>query len=283
MKHTTIRTATNLLKPFSILTNQACYARFYQKVILMYHGISKKPQFNCVTQDLFREQILWLKEKYSVVPLSELVEKLTSPLQHQTDLASITFDDGYINFAEFALPILEEYGCHATVFVPSGKVGHYNDWDERASGFHKMPIMSYEHLCQLPEKVVEIGSHGISHIALDLLPFDKVTREIVESRLQIEQKVGRPIRFFAFPFGVYPFGRGLNFYQNGKKLLSFYRAACTTWWGRFNSQKNTYTLRRIGIWDSDSFRDFVDKLQGHYDWLVAKEEIGRFYKFILHQ
>jgi peptidoglycan/xylan/chitin deacetylase (PgdA/CDA1 family) len=159
--------------------------------------------------------------------------------------------------------------------VPSGKVGYYNDWDESERKFHKMPIMSYEQLRQLPEKVVEIGSHGISHIALDQLSFDGVTKEIVESRLEIEQNVGKPVRFFAFPFGRY-----LNSYRNNKNLIVSYNAACTSWWGRYNSPKDIYTLRRIGIWESDSFEDFVDKLEGYYDWLAAKEKINRFYKFI---
>ena len=227
------------------------------------------------------DQISLLKENYLVVPLFELVKCLTSSIQHRYNLVSITFDDGYVNFAELALPILEKLRCHATIFVPTGKIGHYNDWDEYRSEFHKMPIMSYEQLRQLPKELVEIGSHGISHIPLNRLTSDEVDREIVGSRLEIEQMVGKPVSFFAFPFGVYPFGHRFNFYQNGKKLLvASYLAACTSRWGRFNSLKDMYTLRRIGIWDSDSFGDFLDKLEGHYDWLIAKEKIGRFYKFI---
>jgi peptidoglycan/xylan/chitin deacetylase (PgdA/CDA1 family) len=138
-----------------------------------------------------------------------------------------------------------------------------------------MPIMSYEQLRQLPEKVVEIGSHGISHIPLDQLLFDGVTREIIESRLEIEQNVGRLVQFFAFPFGRY-----LNSYRNNRNLIVSYNAACTSWWGRYNSLKDLYALRRIGIWDSDSLGDFFDKLGGNYDWLVIKEKIGRFYKSV---
>ena len=78
-------------------------------------------------------------------------------------------EDDIVNFLDFAFPQLAHYGLHATVFVPSGKVGHYNDWDERAADFIKMPIMSYQHLRQLPPDRVEIGSHGISHSRLDQL------------------------------------------------------------------------------------------------------------------
>ena len=280
MNKTNIKRITGFLKPFSKHANSMLNHNQNQRIILLYHGISKSHQFNCVAQNLFRDQISWIKEEYSVVPLFKLVEGLKFPTMYKSNLASITFDDGYVNFAELAVPILEKYGCHATVFIPAGKVGSFNDWDEGNSNFHKMPIMSYEQIRQLPKEFVEIGSHGISHLRMNCLPADGIVREIVESRLEIEQMVGKPVRFFAFPFGVYPVRCGFNFYENGKKLLRSYLAACTTWWGRYNSPKDIYTLRRIGIWDSDSFEDFVDKLDGHYDWLVAKEKIKRIYKFI---
>ena len=275
MKHKNIKFVTHLFKPISALTNHRSKEASKQKVILTYHGISKKPQYNCITESLFVDQISWLKENYSIVSLFELVKSLKSSGRDQSHLVSITFDDGYVNFAEFAVPILEKYGCHATVFVPTGKVGYFNDWDECSRGFQKMPIMSYEQLHQLPEKFVEIGSHGISHTPLNSLTEDKIDKEIVESRMEIEQNIGRQVRFFAFPFGRY-----LNSYRNNKNLLLSYNAACTSWWGRYNSLKDLYALRRIGIWDSDSLRDFIDKLEGNYDWLIIKEKIGRFYKYV---
>ena len=278
MKHKTTKFVTHLLKPISVLTNHQSNKELKQRIILMYHGISKKPQFNCVTESLFMDQICWLKEKYSVVSLFDLVESFKSPEKHKSNLASITFDDGYVNFAEFAVPILEKCDCHATVFVPTGKVGYFNDWDEGHNSFHKMPIMSYDQLRQLPKEFVEIGSHGISHKPLFRLPPNEIFQEIVNSRLEIEQKVGQPGRFFAFPFG--PFEYNFNFYRNCMEFLESYHAACTGWWGRFNSLKDLYTLRRIGMWESDSFKDFIDKLEGKYDWLAVKEKIGRFYRFI---
>lgn len=280
MKHKNIKFVTHLLKPISALTNHRSNKQLKQKIVLTYHGISRKRQFNCVTESLFVEQISWLKENYSVVSLFELVESFKSPEEHKCNLASITFDDGYVNFAEFALPILEEHGCHATVFIPAGKVGHFNDWDECNRSFQKMPIMSYEQLCQLPEKVVEIGSHGMSHIAFDQLSFDEVTGEIIKSRLEIEQRVGKPVRFFAFPFGVYSFGRCFNFYEKATELFACYYGACTSWWGRYNSIRDVYALRRIGIWETDSFKDFLDKLRGDYDWLIMKEKMSRFYRHL---
>ena len=281
MNLNTIKAITGFLEPFVRITKRLQHRKIGQRVVVMYHGVSRSPQFNCITQDLLREQISCLKKRYSVVPLSTLVENLISlSPPNQSDFAAITFDDGYVNFAELALPVLQEYSCHATVFVPTGKVGSYNDWDEGMSGFHKMAIMSYRILRQLPEDFVEIGSHGISHVPLDHLPPNESEREIVESRLEIEQNIARPVQFFAFPFGAYPLGKKFTSYDKKGHFLGGYGAACTSWWGRFNSKNDIYRLRRIGIWDSDSLTDFISKLDGYYDWLEGKERIGRFFKMM---
>jgi peptidoglycan/xylan/chitin deacetylase (PgdA/CDA1 family) len=281
MNKTEMKKITNLLKPFSKITNSVKCDKF-QRVILTYHGISNHSSFNCVAKDLFRDQIAWLKENYIVVPLFELIKNIGSRNTKKAHMASLTFDDGYVNFCEHAVPILEEYGCHATAFIPSGKVGCHNDWDEGEKGFQKMPIMSYQQLRELPEEIVEIGSHGISHIALGKLASHEVQREIFESRSEIEQKIGRRVRFFSYPFGSYPFQYRAESNQNIKLLLSAYAGACTIWWGRFNEQKDIYALRRIGIWESDSFEDFLDKMRGYYDWLAAKEIFCKFFNILTY-
>ena len=279
MDNATIKSITQTLKPMTDVLSRRMSQQTGQRVILMYHGIDKQAFFNCVAAGHFKEQLSWLQERYSVVPLSVLVDALQfpGPSNRAENLAAITFDDGYVNFAEWAAPILQEYKMHATVFLPTGKAGSYNDWDEGMSGFHKMEIMTYAMLRQLPEQTVEVGSHGIAHLPLDQLSCSEIQKEIVQSRVDIEQSIGRPVRFFSFPYGVYPFKfrRGLRDRKN--ELLGGYRAACTTWWGRYNTRKDVHMLRRVGIWDIDTFDDFTDKLQGSYDWLVKKESVGRYY------
>ncbi len=280
MNNYTIKYITRVLKQIAKIANHRLHKLKRQRVILMYHGISSVTRKNCVTQDLLNKQISWLKERYLIVPLSSLIKRLnSSSLSNDTDLLSFTFDDGYSNFAELALPILQKYNCHSTLFVSSGKVGTYNAWDENNKGFQKMKIMSYRELRMLPDDFVEIGSHGISHIPLySKLPFNVISAEIIRSRIELEQHIGKAVKFFAFPYGVYPFKR--EFIQPGNQnfLWSGYSAACTSWWGRYNSGKDIFKLRRIGVWHSDSFVDFVYKLTGYYDWLEVKENISRYIK-----
>ncbi len=281
MNENTIKAITRVIKPMTNVMSMRSSSYGGQRVILMYHGISKTPKSNCITVSAFHDQLSLLKEKYTVVPLSVLVNAMQEPpAGNAADLAAITFDDGYVNFAELALPVLQGYNLHATLFVLAGKTGGYNDWDENMSGFQRMEIMPYSMLSRLPETFVEIGSHGMSHIPLGRQSFDIIEREIVRSRVEIEQNIGRPVRFFAFPFGVYPFKHRSRLYDSGNNLIGGYAAACTSWWGRYNSRKDLAMLRRITIWESDSFADFTDKLQGCYDWLAMKERMGRYYKML---
>ncbi len=281
MNEETIRSVTRLLKPVGNIINRDPSRRTGQKVIVMYHGIARQQGFNCISANLFEEHLAWLKERYAVVPLSALVENLDSAdLPDTQNFAALTFDDCYVNFAEQALPILRKFNVPAAVFMPTGKVGQYNDWDEEMAAFCKMPIMSYPMLRQLPEDLVEIGSHGISHRPLNRMSYDELEKELVQSRMDIEQNTGKAVRFFAFPFGMYPFKYRHQLFDGHKRFLGGYRAACGSSWGRFNTIRDICLLHRLTISDSDTFEDFQDKLNGHYDWLRRKESVGRYYQIM---
>lgn len=281
MHDKTIKSVTRYLKPVGKIIHSESSRQIGQKVILMYHGISKQPAFNCIAAGLFEKHLAWLKERYTVVPLSVLVQNLVLPVEPNTaNLAAVTFDDGYVNFAELALPILQKYNVHVTAFMPSGKAGRYNDWDEGMAGFCKMEIMSYDMLRQLPGDAVEIGSHGISHCPLNRLAYSELEKEMVQSRIDIEQNTGKPVQFFSFPFGMYPFKYRRRLSDDHNRLLGDYKAACGSSWDRFNTIKDIHLLHRITMTDSDSFDDFQDKLNGHYDWLMRKESVGRYYKIM---
>ena len=88
-------------------------------VVLQYHHISTEtPASTSTSPEWFARHLNYLDEAgFDVVPLTELVEALRAgePLPDKT--AAITFDDGYLNNIERALPILEERGLPATVFM----------------------------------------------------------------------------------------------------------------------------------------------------------------------
>jgi peptidoglycan/xylan/chitin deacetylase (PgdA/CDA1 family) len=111
----------------------------------------------------------------------------------------ITFDDGLRSVAEHALPALASTGMTATVFVVAGTLAPHRD-TPRLCG----PPMDAGALREAAAAGLDIGAHGMTHRALSRLTASEAAWEVIESRTVLEDLLGRPIRAFAYPFGIAP-------------------------------------------------------------------------------
>ncbi|MFN4130050.1 MAG: polysaccharide deacetylase family protein [Paracoccaceae bacterium] len=98
-----------------------------QLSVLMYHGTISKPLYlpdACfIPLDEFSKQMQWLDEmKVDVLPLPEAVVALCEQRLRRPCVA-LTFDDGYRSNLTQALPVLERFGFHATVYLTTGLTG----------------------------------------------------------------------------------------------------------------------------------------------------------------
>lgn len=169
-------------------------------LILMYHGVeqvAEDPYQLCVTPARFAEQMAWLAERgLRGVSIETLVSAMRDG--NARGLVGITFDDGYVNVLENAVPELLQHDFTATMFIVSGLLGGTNEWD----GEPVWPLMSAEQIAQVATAKMEIGSHGVTHIALSGLDADRQRAEISESRSKLSELLGRPVRGFAYPYGL---------------------------------------------------------------------------------
>ena len=248
-----------------------------QRVILTYHDVSREPAPTSVSGAQLRSQLAWAMEHYEIVALGELVKGLQDEPPLKRNQLAVTFDDGYRSFLDCALPILVDLRIHSTLFVPAAKVGGFNDWDAGKRGYPKLPLLTFNDLRTLPEDLVEIGSHGLRHLPLNRVPPDILEKEVKDSRSILEHRLGRSVTLFSFPHGYHCDEGRRNNRPNGRQLLeeAGYHAACTMRWGRFNSTRDVFALRRAAIWPGDTLKDFENKLGGYYDWLVLKESFAR--------
>ena len=122
-------------------------------------------------------------------------------LPDPVDAVSITFDDGFRNFAELAWPILRDHGISPTVFVATDHVGATNAWSRDDRGIPALPLLDWEELGRLAGEGVEIGSHTRSHPRLAGMERDRLIDEIEGSGAEIEKRLGRRPRCFAYPYG----------------------------------------------------------------------------------
>lgn len=107
--------------------------------ILRYHSVSASGDYRsptiAVSPDGFESQMSFLARHYNVLSLDDLLTRLEQKDLPRNSVA-ITFDDGYLDNATEALPILARYGLPATFFVTSdavlGKGAFWVGWLYRA-------------------------------------------------------------------------------------------------------------------------------------------------------
>jgi peptidoglycan/xylan/chitin deacetylase (PgdA/CDA1 family) len=135
---------------------------------------------------------------YRLVGLSEALDLLEAGCSDK--LLAVTFDDGYRNFLTEGVPVLESVGAGATLYASVGHLGAKADWLGRWSpDFGK--LLTWAELAEVADAGVEIGNHSLIHHPLDVLPAGQLRDEIVRSHDELEQRLGRRVRSFAYPHG----------------------------------------------------------------------------------
>jgi peptidoglycan/xylan/chitin deacetylase (PgdA/CDA1 family) len=192
---------------------------------------------------------------------------VTGPITLQPGLryAGITFDDAFENFIDQALPELHKRNMPSTMFVISGALG---------KGFgpagHSEKVMSAEQLCSLPQELVSIGSHTVSHPFLPELSPELARCELLESKGALENLLKREVPTFSFPFGG--FSAGLV----GLCRETGYRRIFTTLPSfAFLGKSNEFTVGRIRVDPTDWPIEFRLKLAGAYNWLPVAFALKR--------
>ncbi|MFD5464748.1 polysaccharide deacetylase family protein [Kitasatospora sp. NPDC127059] len=169
--------------------------------ILMYHSVAvekEDPYQLTVSPERFAEQIAWLHRRgRRGVSVRELMR---ARAQGRDDkLVGLTFDDGYADFARYAVPILQAYGFTATAYVVADLLGQDNGWDTEGP---RKKLLTVEEVTELASAGWEIGSHGLGHQALPGLPAEALAVQTRESRRLLEEVVGGPVTGFCYPYGA---------------------------------------------------------------------------------
>ncbi len=110
----------------------------------------------------------------------------------------LTFDDGWQSFYTIAYPILKEFGFSATLFVIPGYMGKMSSWD-----YAKRNHLRWNEIQALTDEGIEIASHSVNHVDLRGLNDRQLEHEVADSKKEIEDKIGRPVKYFSYPYGRY--------------------------------------------------------------------------------
>ena len=163
--------------------------------ILAYHSLDDSGSVISTPPCLFRRQMEFLASSgIPVVALNQVLERPGS--------VSITFDDGVHNLLEHAIPVLERNRLTATIFIVSGYCGRLNRYPSEGRGLvPELPLLTWEEITALP-RLISVGAHTITHPNLTRLPTEECERELRECQDEIEQHLGRAVRWLAYPYGT---------------------------------------------------------------------------------
>jgi peptidoglycan/xylan/chitin deacetylase (PgdA/CDA1 family) len=171
-------------------------------IILTYHRVNDELRDKVtVGVQQFDEQMKWLSRNYPMVSVEDILRGAVSRNIGRPAVA-ITFDDGYLDNHENAVPILRKYGVPAVFFVSTGMIGTNNGFAHDLNKLGRaLPNMSWEHLAKMRDAGFTIGAHTVTHINCATNDFETVSRELIESRDTLREKLDLDEIVFAYPFG----------------------------------------------------------------------------------
>jgi peptidoglycan/xylan/chitin deacetylase (PgdA/CDA1 family) len=241
----------------------------------MYHSITEEEKSNkhayfCTSTSpaVFSAQMELLhRGGYQVSSLAQAGALLEAGSPECTKTVVITFDDGYHDFYQSAFPILNYFGFTATVFLPTAYIG------ESTVQFKGHDCLTWSEVRELQKFGISFGSHTVTHPKLFGLGKDAIDSEIVNSKRVIEEKTGRAVNSFAYPY-AFPQANG-EFRNMLRELLrgAGYSNGVCTMVGRAGFKSDPLFLERIPMNAFDDTALFHAKLSGAYDW-VAKLQAG---------
>ncbi len=246
-----------ILSVFSLLGVCVVIAGFfalrslYVVPVMTYHNIAiaknDRESANSVSPTAFRHHMEFLKKRgYRVLSLDEYVQGIRSGKDFCCKSTVITFDDGLLNNYTQALGALEPNRFPAAFFIIVDDVGDSGQ-------------MTWDQIKDASQKNMTIGSHTLHHAYLPGISSQKQIREIVDSKKAIEDVLGKPVDYLAYPIG--------GFSDEIKKIAqeAGYKAAFATNRGVDRFNHDLFELKRIRFKNTDTDLVLWMKLSGYYN------------------
>ncbi len=210
--------------------------------ILFYHRVA-----DChlndwtISRQGFTQHLDWLQANFELVSLAECQRRINSGYNDRPTVA-ITFDDGYAENSEYALPLLLERRIPFTYFVTLRNVVDQRPFEHDCKLGQPLPVDSLETIQALSAIGVDIGCHTATHPDCGMLSDAQLRREIVDAGKELEDHLGCKVPHFAFPFGQHH-----NMTRRGFELCQEqgYSAVCSAYGGMNAIGEDGFHLQRI--------------------------------------
>lgn len=114
----------------------------------------------------------------------------------------VTFDDGYVSFYEYVLPILEKYNVPCLLFIPTKFLGgNLSDGISKTENQQKK-IISMDILREISRsELVTVGCHTHEHLDMTRNDLMQIRKDMKRSLSVIEPVIGKKCKYFCYPQG----------------------------------------------------------------------------------
>ncbi len=157
----------------------------------------------------FAKLLAELKKYCDFVNIQDAVQLLLEGKQVERCTVAFTFDDGWRDCYMQIAPQLEKYGINAMFFINPNFVDAGENGDEaylenftvnvtKSPGKHPM---TWNQIKDLQNRGFVIGAHTLDHYNINDDNIKELEHQIGDCRKVIEEKLGVPCEYFAFPFG----------------------------------------------------------------------------------
>lgn len=242
----------------------------------MYHRVlaekpEKKSRWHYVTVNEFRKQMSMIDRLgYTPITFSDYQLFVEGKLTLPSKPIIITFDDGYLDTLENAIPVLLDFNMRAVIFVMGNRNLKTARWDELGD-YDICPLMSDEQIRTAQNLGFEIGAHSLDHFPLTYLSEDDIKYEVTKSKIAIENVLKKSIQTFSYPYGSVD--------ERVKRIVSEsgFLFACGVFSGAAKFSQSMMDFRRLAIKQDTSKLKFLVTLLLPYqyiEWLYFRLKTG---------
>jgi peptidoglycan/xylan/chitin deacetylase (PgdA/CDA1 family) len=212
-------------------------------MVLYYHRVADDAANSwTVSNRMFARQMKWLKSHFDLVSLEEMQARIRGG-RNERAAVSITFDDGYADNCQQALPLLIREQIPCTYFVSNRQVFDGLPFPHDKDSGRRFASNSVDELRDLSAAGIEIGAHTRTHCDLGTIKdSDVLFDEVVTAGEELQAALRKPVRYFAFPYGQHANLNRQVFhlaYENG------YEGVCSAYGGFNFPGDDAFHLQRI--------------------------------------
>ena len=228
--------------------------RLRELSIIQYQNVSNRDHLHklWISVDSFKKQLEYLtSNNFQILSINDAIDYMERKKRVKgLRPISLTFDNGYMDFYDYVIPLISRHGLPVTVLISPEKVGK----SVKIKGCD-VPYLTLGILEELVNNNITIGAYEDYTWSIKNIPEGLFRRHIIDYKKSLEDKLGFEIIYFGIKEGV------PNHHIRNLFISAGYRAfltECPT-----NRKPDLYAIGRIQVDDND-FNIFLTKISKAY-------------------